>query len=198
MKLTERLKLHTLNRYLGIVIDNLISLFKIFIVCFIIVQLFVNFLFRPYVVDGDSMHPTIRNGTFLIVNSYASYTQDIKRGDIVVAYEGVYEHANIIKRVIGMPGDHIFCKNDRIYINGNELDEPYLDTEWAKTIRDTGTFFNENFSEIVLADDEYFLLGDNRINSIDSIEYGPFKRKSIKAIGAYVVLPFNKFGNQIR
>lgn len=198
MKLTERLKLHTINSYLGVIIDNLISLFKIFIVCFIIVQLFVNFLFRPFIVDGNSMHPTIHNGTFLIVNSYAAYTQEIKRGDIVVAYEGVYEHANIIKRVVGMPGDRIFCKNDRLYINGEEFKEPYLESEWANTIRETGTFFNENFSEVVLGDDEYFLLGDNRINSIDSIEYGPFKRKSIKAIGAYVVLPLNKFGTQIK
>ena len=74
-------------------------------------------------------------------------------------------HRMIIKRVIGLPGDRISCKDDKVYVNDKALDEPYLDNEWANAIRDTVDAFTEDFTEVCLQEDEYWLMGDNRINS---------------------------------
>ncbi len=186
------------STFIKVIISNLISLLKICVVCFVIVYGFTNFIIRPLWVSGDSMHPTIKDGEFLIGNSFAAHFSNIERGDIVVAYEPFVEKATIIKRVVALPGETIKCYNEKIYINDVELDEPYLENYWKDLLKESNQIFNESFDPVTLKDDEYFLLGDNRYNSIDSIEYGPFKRDQIKAIGIYRVLPFNKLGQEIK
>lgn len=179
----------TLGRVIG---SNLLSLLKIFLACFILVYLTVNFVIRPIHVSGQSMFPTIEEGDFALSNAFSAKFQEIKRGDIVIAYENKQMHRMIIKRVIGLPGDRISCKDDIVYVNGAPLDEPYLDNEWAAAIRDTVEAFTEDFEEVKLKDDEYWLLGDNRINSRDSRNFGPFKRSQIKGRDALVIFPFHK------
>lgn len=68
-------------------------------------------------------------------------------------------------------GDRISCKDDKVYVNDKALDEPYLDNEWANAIRDTVDAFTEDFTEVCLQEDEYWLMGDNRINSRDSRDF---------------------------
>lgn len=181
-----------------VLMSNLLSLLKLCIICFVLVYGFTNFFIRPLFVSGDSMHPTIKDGEFLIGNSFAAHFSDIKRGDIVVAYEPFHEKANIIKRVVGLPGETIMCSHEKIYIDGVVLDEPYLDNYWRDLLKESEQIFNEDFEAVTLKEDEYFLLGDNRYNSIDSIEFGPFKKDQIKSVGIYRVLPFNKLGEQIK
>ena len=87
----------------------------------------------------------------------------IQRYDIVVAkiIEN-NETSEVIKRVIGMPNDTISCKDEVIYINGEPLDEPYLNTSYKDDWVSKNYYFTKNFSEVKLGEDEYFLMGDNR------------------------------------
>ena len=79
-----------------------------------------------------------------------------------------------------------------MYVNGLPLDEPYLDNSYAKQIRSHGNNFTEDFDKRTLKDDEYFLMGDNRVVSYDSRRVGTFKREDIRGKDVYVLFPFNK------
>ena len=99
----------------------------------------------------------------------------------------------MVKRVIGLPGERIRASGDTVYINDSAIQEPYLDNDYADSIRLTENYkFTEDFDEVQLGEDEYFLLGDNRYASKDSRELGPFRRADIKAVDFFIVLPFNK------
>ena len=188
----QREKKETLR---SILLGNLFSFLKITLLCVISVSAFVNFVIRPVRVSGVSMFPTIKDGEFALTNAYDARFGSIERGDVVVAHEEKYLHAMVVKRVIAIPGDCIFAHNDIVYVNGEPIDEPYLQNEWSIVIRDSEEVFTENFEEVKLGEDEYWLMGDNRINSIDSRHFGPFSRKDIKGKSLFFLLPFERFGD---
>ena len=125
----------------------------------VIIFLILNLFFAIAVVSGDSMYPTYTNGQVLLTAKY----YDINRFDVVT----VYYDTILIKRVIGMPNETIKYEDNILYINGEQVDDPY------NTV-------TEDF-EITLGDDEYFCLGDNREVSWDSRRYGAFNRMYIIA-----------------
>lgn len=179
----------------SILLGNLFSFLKITLLCIISVSVFVNFVIRPVRVSGVSMFPTIKDGEFALTNAYDARFGTIERGDVVVAHEEKYLHAMVVKRVIAVPGDRIFAHNDIVYVNGEPIDEPYLQNEWSIVIRDSEEVFTENFEEVKLGEDEYWLMGDNRINSIDSRHFGPFHRSAIKGKSLFFLFPFERFGD---
>ncbi len=92
-----------------------------------------------------------------------------------------------------LPGERIRASGDTVYINDTAIQEPYLDNDYADSIRLTENYkFTEDFDEVQLGEDEYYLMGDNRYASKDSREMGAFKRGDIKAVDFFIVLPFNK------
>ena len=175
----------------SVITSNLLSLLKIFLVCFGLVYIMVNYLVRPIHVNGQSMFPTIQEGEFAFSNAFAAKFQDIERGDVVIAYENQYLNRMVIKRVIGLPGDTVYCREDQVYINEEPLNESYLDNFWRDTITETEDYFTEDFDKVTLGEDEYWLLGDNRINSKDSRLFGTFHRSQIKGKGVFIVFPFS-------
>lgn len=178
----------------SILLGNLFSLLKMVVLCIVLVSLFVNYAVRPVHVSGESMFPNIKNGEFALTNAFAARFGEIEYGDIVVAHEDENLHAMVVKRVIAMPGDRIFCHDDIVYLNGAPLEEPYLENEWSIVIRDSGQPFTADFEEVILQEDEYWLMGDNRINSIDSRHFGPFSRSEIKGKSIFTIFPFSRFG----
>ena len=159
------------------------------------------YLWTPVRVDGHSMDPTLADSEYLLVINKLP----IDRFDIVVASETENgKTKEIVKRVIGLPGETIEYKNDVLYINGKETDEPYLKDYIQKFKEDklqstySGKGFEENgelFRQMAqiaeaftvdkdgsatftkkLLDDEYLLLGDDRIVSKDSRQVGAFKK----------------------
>jgi signal peptidase I len=118
-------------------------------------------------VEGPSMLPTLESGQYLWVNKAAYLTVDGRhplggpqRGDIAVL-RPPNENVDLIKRVIGLPGDRVRIGRGEVYVNGHKLDEPYLQF--------TGSYsFPTNGQELVVPDGQYFVLGDNRPNSRDS------------------------------
>lgn len=147
----------------------------------IIAVLVINFVFIAVTVQGTSMEPHLHENqkgvSFVIAKLFG-----IDRFDVVVLRNNKNEKL-IVKRVIGLPGETIQYIDNELYVNGNRTVEPFLAE---------GTYTN-NFS-IILDEDEYFCLGDNRVVSRDSRYYGPFSKEQIVSKGVFVLYPFDQIG----
>jgi signal peptidase I len=145
------------------------------------------FLVSPFIVDGESMQPNFLNGERIIVNKIIYDIRTPKRGEIIVFHVPA-EGRDFIKRVIGLPGDTVKVDGDKVYINGQLLDEPYLKAAYDqahaqgvlynKYDGDRSNFPNANFPDGVVPKGTVFVMGDNRPNSEDSrmIGYIPIDR----------------------
>ena len=126
-------------------------------------------------VDGYSMTPSLQNGEYILVNKLAYKTGEPQRGDIVVFIFPVDPHEDLIKRVIGLPGERVAIHNGVVAIDGVQINEPYIaaaplyDGEW------------------VVSDGQLFVLGDNRNESKDSHQWGllPLENVVGKAVLIY-------------
>ncbi|MBE0609254.1 MAG: signal peptidase I [Dehalococcoidia bacterium] len=147
----------------------------------LLVFLSVRASFQNFKVDGSSMYPTLEDGQFLIVNKLVYSEVDVEklgkfipfieagedpkrnvfhgpqRGDIVVLQDPRKPETDLIKRVIGLPGETVEIVGGKVYINDLQLDEPYITSPW-----------NDTKPKILIPDSEYYVLGDNRDNSLDS------------------------------
>ena len=142
-----------------------------YIIIAIVVVLIRTFLFTPVVVVGDSMVPTLNDKQILLLDKISYKFKEIERFDIVVIKVGKKE---IIKRIIGLPGETIEYKDNTLYVDGKELPNDYnFDTE-DFTIEDIGKDLYEKIPE-----NEYLVLGDNRIVSADSRIIGFIKKEDI-------------------
>ncbi|SEB09914.1 signal peptidase I [Thalassobacillus cyri] len=146
--------------------------FRTVLFALLIAFLFRNYLFASYIVDGESMEPTLYDGNLLMVNKVIYDWQGIGRDDVIVFHAN--EKEDYVKRVIGVPGDHIEFKDDTLYINGEAQPEKYLD---ALRPND-GKLFTKDFTlEEVTGKSEVpeghlFVMGDNRRDSLDSRYFG--------------------------
>lgn len=184
-----------------------------FILFVLVLGLSRLFLWQPVKVDGHSMDPTLADGERLIVLDHTK----INRFDIVVAKETEDgQTKEIVKRVIGMPGDTITYNDDTLHINGKEVDEKYLD-EYKQAFDDDQLqdiyAYNSLFQELAEKADafttdsdgnteftvkvpkgEYYLMGDDRIVSKDSREVGTFPKSSIVGEVKFRFWPLSKIG----
>ena len=174
--------------------DDIKDTLVTFAVTFLAVLVVSNFLFKPVRVDGTSMHPTIKDSSIGFSSIVGKTLGEVERFDIVIIQpEG--REAELIKRVVGLPGETIEFSAGVLYVNGQKVDEPFLDPgyvamELARTGRE---YFTADFT-YTLGKDEYFCMGDNRIVSADSRVYGPFTKDEIVARGLFVIWPFASFG----
>lgn len=151
-----------------------------YIIVIIMVILIKQFVISPIIVNGESMMKTLHDKDVMILDRISYRTKAIKRFDIVVIDEG---NEYIIKRVIGMPGEEVTCDNGNIYINGKKIKDSY---GYGKT---------DNFYYKV-PKGEYYVLGDNRENSMDSRYFGSFKKKDILGKTNLILFPFKRFGKK--
>ena len=126
------------------------------------------FFFAPIVVDGRSMMPTLHDQDRMLVNKIGYKIGDPKRFDIVVFH--ATEEKDYIKRIIGLPGDHIEYRDDILYINGEKFEEPYLEPYKQELIDGPLT---DPFSFDIVPEGYLFVMGDNRRESKDSRHIGP-------------------------
>lgn len=153
--------------------------------------LLVEFVGQRTEVSGSSMESTLHDGDNLIVDKISYFFEEPERFDIVVfPYKGINSDEEIyyIKRIIGLPGEKINISNGLIYINGELLEESYGLS--GELILNPG----RAEKEIQLAEDEYFVLGDNRNNSSDSREIGNIKREDIVGKAWLRIWPLKSFG----
>lgn len=157
----------------------------------LIVMLLNQFFIMNTVVPSASMEPTIMTGDRTFVSQVPYYYRDPERGEIVVFDE---EGTKMVKRVIGLPGDTIDIKESKVYINGQPLDESrYLGSE-VETLYEEMPYELHQEMPYTIPEDHYFLMGDNRMWSMDSRAYGAVDRKQIIAKGSLRYYPFDKIG----
>ena len=122
----------------------------------------------PFHVFGSSMLPTTKHNDYIMVNKVVYYFEEPKRGDIIVFHSPNNADTDLIKRVIGLPGDTIKVDNGKVYVNNSPLMEPYI-LESPKY----------KCSQGEVPPDKYFVLGDNRNNSRDSSHGWHLPRQNI-------------------
>lgn len=163
------------------------SLFLLFVL--IVTLLMVKYVAQRTTVSGSSMEPMIHHGDSLIVDKITYRFSDPERFDIIVFPFEYQEGTYYIKRIIGLPGESVRIDEDgNIYINGEILEENY----GLEVIEDPGNAYNE----VILGEDQYFVLGDNRNNSSDSRNpaVGLIHRDRIVGRAWLRIYPFDSFG----
>lgn len=180
------------------IFEEILGFVGTFLICSVVIILVTSLIIKPNVVSGRSMYPALQTDDRGFSNVLALATEGVERGDIVTANMVNEEDGKtywVVKRVIGLPGETIECRDEKVCINGKELDESqYLDESFAKEWYNTNGYFNDSFGPVTLKEDEYFLMGDNRPISMDSRETGPVKKEDILAKDFMVLFPFSRFG----
>ena len=156
-----------------------------YIIIILVVVLVRSFIITPVIVSGNSMKPNLNDGELLLVRKIGYNEKTIKRFNIVVIKKDKEE---IIKRVIGLPGEHISYKNNKLYVNDKLVTEDY-------THLDTKDF---NLEEIctcsTIPEGKYLVLGDNRPISKDSRSIGLIDEKDIIGKAVFRLWPISKIG----
>lgn len=147
--------------------------------------LIITFLYQPVRVEGTSMLPRLEDRDRLFINKFVYHVSAIERDDIVVFRYPRDPEKSYIKRVIGLPGDHIRIVRGQVWLNGKPLREPYVPQEY----RDT-----RSMPELTVPDDSYFMMGDHRSISSDSREFGPVERSLIYGKAVFVYWPAKDAG----
>lgn len=151
---------------------NVIEWFIAIVIGISIAWIATTFIFSKYHVNGDSMYPTFKNNDRLLINKFSISMDSFSRGDVIVFH--ATKDKDYIKRLIGMPGDKVHYKNDRLYINNHYVKEPYLNYNRQHKIGDQLT---EDFDtadiehakqQQTIPKGKYLVLGDNRAISKDS------------------------------
>jgi signal peptidase I len=157
------------------------------------------FLFQAFYIPSDSMVPTLKQHDRVIVNKLSYKLHPVHRGDIVVFKTPKGPDGkpidptikDLIKRVIGLPGETVGAEGGKVYIDGRALAEPYLP---AGTVTDCTRFVPSCFPKGKLPKDEYWVMGDNRQGSRDSRYFGPISKDEIVGRAFVRVWPLTRLG----
>lgn len=152
-----------------------------YVIVIVAVLLIRNYVITPVFVDGKSMEPNLINRQILILKRY---DKSLDRFDVVVFK---YGKSRLVKRVIGLPGEHIEYKDSKLYVNGKEVEETMID-------KPTADFNLESIGYTTIPEGYYFVVGDNRTNSRDSRSIGLISKKSVMGTVSLSLFPFNRFG----
>lgn len=161
---------------------------KVFALAIVFAFIITQFI-KPTLVRGDSMYSTLEEGDYLIINRMSYKFKEPERGDIIVFESDLQQDdgssKDLVKRVIGVSGDTVKIENSKVYVNGEELVEPYIDDEVTEGDIDT-----------VVPEDSVFVLGDNREISLDSRydSVGFINGSDILGKVFVRLYPFNKIG----
>lgn len=167
------------------------SVFFSELIRFVLIAVFVVlpirvFIAQPFIVSGSSMDPTFKNGEYLIVDEISYRFEEPARGDVIIFKYPNDPSKFFIKRIIGLPGEHVSISGNAVSVaNGTssetlQLDESYLSHPTLGTI------------DVTLGDEEYFVMGDNRPASSDSRVWGPLNRDFIIGRALVRLLPVTK------
>ena len=154
------------------------------------------FLLQAFYIPSLSMYPTLHEGDRVLVNKLSYKLHDVNRGDIIVferpASESSSNIPDLIKRVIGLPGDKVSFDNGSVYINGQRLDEPYL-PDGTTTTGANAPNKCPPADPCVVPAGTVWVMGDNRGDSKDSRYFGPIPESSIVGRAFITVWPFSRF-----
>lgn len=161
---------------------------KVFALAIVFALIITQFI-KPTLVRGASMYSTLEEGDYLIINRMSYKFKEQDRGDIIVFESDLKQDdgsiKDLVKRVIGVGGDHVVIENSKVYVNDKELNEPYIHNEITEGDIDT-----------VVPEGKVFVLGDNREISLDSRyeQVGFIDDSDILGKVVIRLYPFNKIG----
>jgi signal peptidase I len=170
-------------------IERALKEIVIFVILAVIIVLPIRlFVAQPFVVDGESMHPTFENAQYLIVDELSYHFESPKRGDVIVFRYPGDPSVFYIKRIIGLPGETVHIDHGVVTVTKADgssltLDEPYVVAEDATYTEDSA-----------LGPGQYFVMGDNRPNSSDSRVWGVLPQNDIMGRVFLRLLPPNETG----
>lgn len=168
---------------------NLLEWLGVMVVAVVVALLIQTFLVQAFRIPSESMEPTLQDGDRVLVNKLSYRGGVPNRGDVIVFHRPATfpaqagEPEDLIKRVIGLPGDTLVTLNGQLYVNNRELIEPYLHEGATTSMIET---------PIVIPDGEVFLLGDNRNNSTDSRMFGSVPVDSIVGRAFLIMWPLSR------
>ena len=146
-----------------------------YIIIIVAVLLIRTFIITPVTVDGPSMEETLHSRDIMLLTKFNK--NNLNRYDIIVFNRN---KTKLVKRIIALPNETIKCENGKIYINGEEMSNEY------------GYGENFDFQEVKLKNDEYFVMGDNRGNSLDSRAFGPVYKSQILGKTSLIIFPITR------
>ena len=160
-----------------------------YIILIVTILFIVIYVVSLHQIVGTSMTPTLNNGDITILDKISYKFNNIKRNDIVSIYNEDSKY--IVKRIIGLPGESVEYKNNKLYINGEEIKELYLENQITEDFK-----LNEIGYEKI-PEDMYFVLGDNRKDSLDSRDssVGLINKSDILGKVRFRIWPLNKISN---
>ena len=153
-----------------------------YIIVVIVVIIIRSFFVTPAIVDGNSMNPTLYNNNIILLNKLDYKLNEIKRFDVVVIK---VKNEKLIKRVIGLPGEYVEYKDNNLYVDGFLIDEKFKHAT-------TSDFKLETLGYLKIPGDKYFVVGDNRNNSVDSRVIGLIDKSDILGNVSYKIIPVGK------
>ncbi|MBP9702407.1 signal peptidase I [Candidatus Woesebacteria bacterium] len=148
------------------------------------------FLFQPHQVDGKSMEPNFHNAEYILTDKISYRISSPKRGDVVVFHSPQDAGTDFIKRIVGVPGDMVMVKDGYYYLNGTRLDEEYINDPGKVA---PGRFLRDGATAEV-PNGQYLVMGDNRLHSSDSREWGFVPRTNIVGRAFFRYWPVDVFG----
>jgi signal peptidase I len=162
----------------------------ILVVALLAALLLRTFVIQPYYIPSASMEPTLKVGDKVLVNKLSYDLHSIHRGDVIVFKKPPDDNTpgikDLIKRVIGLPGETIAGKDGQIYIDGKLLNEPWLPRVDQNT--------TSTFAPVQIPAGEYFVMGDNRGDSSDSRVFGPIPKSLVVGRAFIKVWPPSRIG----
>lgn len=151
-----------------------------YVIIILVVVLIRTFIVTPVQVEGRSMVPTLQDNQILLLKKYQ---RNYKRFDIVVIDDG---NEKLIKRIIGLPGETLEVRDNKLYINGKYVKEEFEHDKTDDFIYNKKKKIPEGY---------YFVMGDNRDNSMDSRVFGVFSKDQILGVTSFSLFPFQTFGS---
>ncbi len=149
--------------------------------------LLINYVVSAYRISGASMNTLLRDGDRVFISKLGIREKSLHRFDIIVHYKPDRPDQSVLKRIIGLPGEVIEIRKGNVYINDQALAQPFLPQAAAASSR-------SDLSPLLIPHGHYFVLGDNRADSLDSRLFGPVPLRYIQGKVFFRYWPFNRFG----
>lgn len=171
------------------------EILKLSILALIIIAPIRYFVAQPFIVSGASMDPTLHLGEYLVIDKISTQFSEPMRGDVMIFRYPLDPGVYFVKRVVGLPRETLKITGDSVALlaedgeNFEPLIEPYISKVTSET---EGTIPKDSVFTVTLADDEYYMLGDNRQFSSDSRVWGPLRKKYLIGYASMRLLPLTR------